>query len=302
MTQIKLGDYNTLKMVKIAERSDSHAFGGKEVFGIYLDGGKEGEILMPQKYVPEGIKTGDEIRCFVYLDQDERPIATTETPLVKTGEFGYLECTWVNEYGAFLNWGLMKDVFCPFREQKRKMEIGERYIVYLYIDEESYRIVASAKVERFLQDLTTDNSESDGNENRNKLQVGIKLPILIWQKSPLGFKVIIDNRYQGLIYQDQIFRLVHTGDRMQGYIQNIRKDGKVDVSLQPAGRQQTEDFAEILLQYLKENAGVCKLGDKSEADAIYNLFHVSKKVYKRAVGDLYRRRLISVEPTCIRLV
>ena len=168
MTQIKLGDYNTLKMVKIAERSDSHAFGGKEVFGIYLDGGKEGEILMPQKYVPEGIKTGDEIRCFVYLDQDERPVATTETPLVKTGEFGYLECTWVNEYGAFLNWGLMKDVFCPFREQKRKMEIGERYIVYLYIDEESYRIVASAKVERFLQDLTTDNSESDGNENPNK--------------------------------------------------------------------------------------------------------------------------------------
>ena len=302
MTQIKIGDYNTLKMVKIAERPDSHAFGGKEVFGIYLDGGKEGDILMPQKYVPQGVKKGDEIRCFVYLDQDERPIATTETPLAKVGEFGYLECTWVNEYGAFLNWGLMKDVFCPFREQKRKMEIGERYIVYLYVDKESYRIVASAKVEHFLHDLSDKKEKNADDESNNKLQIGKELPILIWQKSPLGFKVIIDNRYQGLIYQDQIFRLVHTGDRMNGYIQNIRKDGKIDVSLQPAGRQQTKDFAEILLQYLKDNDGVCELGDKSEADAIYRQFHVSKKVYKRAVGDLYKHRLITVESTYIKLV
>ena len=302
MTQIKIGDYNTLKMVKIAERPDSHAFGGKEVFGIYLDGGKEGDILMPQKYVPQGVKKGDKIRCFVYLDQDERPVATTETPLAKVGEFGYLECTWVNEYGAFLNWGLMKDVFCPFREQKRKMEIGERYIVYLYVDKESYRIVASAKVEHFLHDLPDKKEKSADDESNNELQIGKELPILIWQKSPLGFKVIIDNRYQGLIYQDQIFRLVHTGDRMNGYIQNIRKDGKIDVSLQPAGRQQTKDFAEILLQYLKDNDGVCELGDKSEADAIYRQFHVSKKVYKRAVGDLYKHRLITVESTYIKLV
>ena len=128
------------------------------------------------------------------------------------------------------------------------------------------------------------------------------MPILIWQKSPLGFKVIIDNRYQGLIYQDQIFRLVHTGDQLQGYIQNIRPDGKIDVSLQPVGRQQTEDFAETLLQYLKNNSGVCELGDKSDAEAIYRQFHVSKKVYKRAVGDLYKRRLITVEPTRVKLV
>ena len=302
MNQIKLGDYNTLKMVKIAERPNPHSFGGKEIFGIYLNGGKEGDILMPQKYVPQGVKIGDDVSCFIYLDQDERPIATTETPLAKVGEFAYLECTWVNEYGAFLNWGLMKDIFCPFREQKRKMEIGELYIVYIYIDEESYRIVASAKVEHFLTDVLTIKNKDSEETDDNKIETGAELPILIWQKSPLGFKVIIDNKYQGLIYQDQIFRLVHTGDQLQGYIQNIRPDGKIDVSLQPVGRRQTEDFAETLLQYLKDNNGICELGDKSEADAIYRQFHVSKKVYKRAVGDLYKRRLIMVEPTRIKLL
>lgn len=302
MNQIKLGDYNTLKMVKIAEHPNPHSFGGKEIFGIYLDGGKEGDILMPQKYVPQGVKIGDEVRCFIYLDQDERPIATTETPFAKVGEFAYLECTWVNEYGAFLNWGLMKDIFCPFREQKRKMEIGERYIVYIYIDEESYRIVASAKIEHFLTDVLTIKNKDSEETDDNKIETGAELPILIWQKSPLGFKVIIDNKYQGLIYQDQIFRLVHTGDQLQGYIQNIRADGKIDVSLQPVGRRQTEDFAETLLQYLKDNNGICELGDKSEADAIYRQFHVSKKVYKRAVGDLYKRRLIMVESTRIKLL
>lgn len=302
MNQIKLGDYNTLKIVKIAERPNPHSFGGKEIFGIYLDGGKEGDILMPQKYVPQGVKIGDDVSCFIYLDQDERPIATTETPFAKVGEFAYLECTWVNEYGAFLNWGLMKDIFCPFREQKRKMEIGERYIVYIYIDEESYRIVASAKVEHFLTDVLTIKNKDSEETDDNKIETGAELPILIWQKSPLGFKVIIDNKYQGLIYQDQIFRLVHTGDQLQGYIQNIRPDGKIDVSLQPVGRRQTEDFAETLLQYLKDNNGICELGDKSEADAIYRQFHVSKKVYKRAVGDLYKRRLIMVESTRIKLL
>ena len=302
MNQIKLGDYNILKMAKVAERPNPHSFGGKEIFGIYLDGGKEGDILMPQKYVPQGVKIGDDVSCFIYLDQDERPIATTETPLAKVGEFAYLECTWVNEYGAFLNWGLMKDIFCPFREQKCKMEIGERYIVYIYIDEESYRIVASAKVEHFLTDVLATKKKNSEETHNNEIETGAELPILIWQKSPLGFKVIIDNKYQGLIYQDQIFRLVHTGDQLQGYIQNIRPDGKIDVSLQPVGRRQTENFAETLLMYLKDNNGICELGDKSEADAIYRQFHVSKKVYKRAVGDLYKRRLIMVEPTYIKLI
>ena len=150
MNTIKIGDYNTLKMTRLAERPNPHAYGGKETFGIFLDGGAEGDILMPAKYVPQGVREGDDVTCFVYLDQDERLIATTEQPLAKVGDFAYLKCTWVNKYGAFLDWGLMKDVFCPFHEQKRHMDIGEYYIVHIHVDEESYRIVASAKVDKYL--------------------------------------------------------------------------------------------------------------------------------------------------------
>ena len=287
---IKLGDYNTLKVTRMAQRPNPHAFGGKETFGVYLDGGKEGDILMPQKYVPEGTKVGDDVQCFVYLDAEERLIATTETPLAKVGDFAYLKCTWVNEYGAFLDWGLMKDVFCPFHEQKKKMEIGDSYIVYLHIDEESYRVVATAKIDRWL-------------DNPNgQLKNGQKVALLVWQKTDLGFKVIIDNHYGGLVYTDQIFRYVHTGDRLEGYVQLVRPDGKVDVTLQPTGRQQTVDFAETLLQWLKDNGGHCDLGDKSDAEDIKRMFQVSKKTYKRAIGDLYKRRLIRIEETGISLV
>lgn len=294
---IKLGDYNLLKVVKLAVRDNPHAYGGKETFGIFLDGGKEGEILMPQRYVPEGTKVGDELRCFVYLDQDERPIATTETPLAKVGDFAYLKCTWVNEYGAFLDWGLMKDVFCPFREQKKKMEIGDSYIVYIHVDEESYRIVATAKVEKYLS-VPANSSSTAGDA---ELKVGSPVPILIWQKTDLGFKVIVDNQYQGLIYKDQIFQYVHTGDRLTGYIQNIRPDGKLDISLQPTGRKQTEDFAATLLQWLKDHDGFTPFGDKSAPDDIKRTFRVSKKVFKKAVGDLYKRHLITIEEDGLHL-
>lgn len=301
MTKIKLGDYNTLKMVKVAERPNPHSFGGKEIFGIYLDGGQDGEILMPQKYVPEGLKEGDDVRCFVYLDQEERPIATLEVPLAKVGDFAYLKVNWVNEYGAFLDWGLMKDVFCPFREQRKRMEIGDSYIVYLYVDEESYRIVSSAKIDKFLIDINED-SEEHRRELFRKQRKNIPVELLVWQKSDLGFKVIIENRYAGLIYQDQIFQYVHTGDRLQGYVQKIRPDGKIDISLQPMGHRHTLDFAETLLQWLHDNGGSCALGDKSDAEAIKRQFHVSKKTYKKALGDLYKRHLITFTGEGISLV
>ncbi|MDD6553430.1 MAG: S1-like domain-containing RNA-binding protein [Prevotellaceae bacterium] len=289
-TTLKLGDYNTLKMTKVAEREDPHAFNGKEVFGIFLDGGEEGEILMPQKYVPEGVKPGDDVRCFLYLDQDERLIATTETPKAKVGDFAYLKVNWVNKFGAFLDWGVLKDVFCPFREMKKKMEIGEYYIVYIHIDEDSYRIMASAKVEHFLS------------EEKPTYKPGTEVDLLVWQKTDLGFKVIVDNKYAGLLYDDQIFQPLHTGDRVKGYISTVRPDGKIDVALQATGRRQTKNFADELLQYLKEHDGRCDLGDKSAADDIYERFHVSKKVFKRAVGDLYKQRLITVSPLSIALV
>lgn len=275
---LKLGDYNRLTVVKLVD------------FGLYLDGGKAGEILLPIRYVPEGTEIGDELDVFIYLDQDERIIATTETPLARVGEFAYLKVNWVNEYGAFLDWGLMKDLFCPFREQKMKMEIGESYIVYVHIDEESYRIMASAKVNKFLE------------KEQCTLHKDEEVDLLVWQKTDLGFKVIINNQYGGLIYDSQVFQYLHTGDRTKGYIQNVRPDGKIDVSLQKTGRQQTLDFSDTLLSYLKNHDAVCLFGDKSDAEAIYHEFQVSKKVFKKAIGDLYKHHLITVEPQKLTLV
>lgn len=275
---IKLGDYNKLTVCKQVD------------FGVYLDGGTEGEILLPQRYIDGEINIGDEIEVFLYLDQEERLVATTEHPLAKVGDFACLECSWVNEYGAFLNWGLMKDVFCPFREQKTRMIKGNKYVVHLHIDEDSYRIVASAKIEHYLCDDFPQYNHGD------------EVDILVWQKTDLGFKVIVDNKYGGLVYENQIFRNIHTGDRVKGYIDLVREDGKIDVTLQPTGRKQTKDFSEVLLRYLHEHGGVCDLGDKSEAEDIRSRFQVSKKVYKRAVGDLYKRRLIIVKDLEIRLV
>ena len=286
MSKIKLGAYNTLTVLKIALRE-----GNGEPFGLFLDGGPDGEILMPQKYVPEGTEIGDEIEVFVYLDQEERPIATTEEPLAQVGDFAYLECSWVNQYGAFISGGVMKALFWPFREQKKRMVMGNSYIVHIHLDEDSYRLVASAKVEHYLDE-----------RRPRDYKHGQEVDLLIWQKTDLGFKVIVDNQYPGLIYEDQVFQYVHTGDRLKGYISTVRPDGKIDCTLQPTGQQHAEDFAEVLLQYLREHNGICDLGDKSEAEDIKRRFQVSKKVYKRAIGDLYKRRLITVEPLSIRLV
>ena len=206
---IKLGDYNTLRVVKSVD------------FGLYLDGGESGEILLPKRYVPDGFSVGKEIEVFLYLDQDERLIATTEHPLAKVGEFTWLECAWTIEYGAFLKWGLMKDLFCPFGEQKVRMEIGKKYYVYVMEDQKTHRLMATAKVERY--------------------------------------------------------------QTMTGY-------------------ERALSFTEVLLQYLKDNNGRCNLGDKSPAELIEDRFKVSKKVFKRAVGDLYKRRLITIKDDGIYLV
>ncbi|MCH5312608.1 MAG: GntR family transcriptional regulator, partial [Prevotella sp.] len=190
----------------------------------------------------------------------------------------------------FLNFGLMKDLFCPFREQKMRMRQGEKYIVYVKVDEDSYRIMATAKVERYLSD------------ERPPYKHGDEVDILVWQKTDLGFKVIIDNKFQGLVYDNQVYRYLHTGDRMKGYIDHIRQDNKVDITLQPTGRKHTEEFSEILLQYLKDNNGRCDLGDKSPSELIQDRFKVSKKTFKKAVGDLYRQRLITITDEGLTLV
>lgn len=276
---INLGRTNTLKVVKQVD------------FGLYLDGGKQhGEILLPSKYVPEGTQIGDEIKVFLYLDQDERLVATTERPYAQVGDFAFLEVAWVNQFGAFLDWGLMKDLFVPFREQKMKMLKGKSYIVHVHLDEDSYRIMASAKVDRYI-DLTYP-----------PYQVGDEVEVLIWQKTDLGLKVIVNNRYAGMLYDDQIFCQLRTGDFTKAYVSQVRPDGKIDLRLSPTGQAAVSDFSDTLLQYLKENGGHTILCDKSPAEDIYEVFGVSKKVFKKAVGDLYKRRLITIEEKGLYLV
>ena len=275
---IELGKFNQLEVVKEVD------------FGVYLDGGEEGEILLPTRYVPEDCKIGDILNVFLYLDMDERLIATTLTPFVQVGQFACLEVSWVNQYGAFLNWGLMKDLFVPFREQKMKMQVGRKYVVNAHLDEESYRIVASAKVERYLS------------KDKPEYTAGEEVNILIWQKTDLGFKAIIDNKYSGLLYENEIFSSIETGMEMKAFVKQVREDGKVDLILQKPGFEKVDDFAKTLLDYIKEQGGRIHLNDKSPAEDIYDTFGVSKKTFKKGVGDLYKKRLIALHEDGIALV
>ena len=273
-----LGKYNQLEVVKEVD------------FGVYLNGGDDGEILLPSRYVHEGCRPGDMLNVFIYLDNEERLIATTLQPLVQVGEFACLEVAWVNEYGAFLDWGLMKDLFVPFREQKMKMQKGHRYVIHAHVDEDSYRIMASAKVEKFLS------------KDMPLYQPGEEVEVMAWQKTDLGYKVIVDNKFSGLVYQKEIFKALEPGMRMPAYVRQVREDGKIDLTLQKDGLQKVGDFSGVLLQYIKEQGGHTPLNDKSAAEDIYDTFGVSKKTFKKAVGDLYKKRLILLVEDGIRLV
>ena len=275
---IELGKFNQLEVVKQVD------------FGMYLDGGEEGEILLPTRYVPEDCKLGDWLNVFLYLDNEERLIATTLTPLVQVGEFACLEVSWVNQFGAFLNWGLMKDLFVPFSEQKMKMQVGNKYVIHAHIDDESFRIVASAKVDRYLS------------KEKASYQPGEGVNILIWQKTDLGFKAIIENMYSGLLYDSEIFQTLHTGDVLKAYVKQVREDGKIDLILQKPGFEKIDDFSKTLHRYITEHGGWIGLTDKSPAEEIYDTFGVSKKTFKKAVGDLYKKRLILLHEDGIELV
>lgn len=274
---IELGKFNQLEVVKEVD------------LGLYLDGGEEGEILLPTRYVSEGCQVGDMLNVFLYLDIDERLIATTLTPLVQVGQFACLEVAWVNQFGAFLNWGLMKDLFVPFSEQKMKMQVGRKYVIHAHLDDESYRIVASAKVERYLSKDIPDYAP------------GTEVDILIWQKTDLGFKAIIDNKHSGLLYENEIFCTLETGMQMRAFVKQVREDGKVDLILQKPGFEKIDDFSKTLLDYIKEHGGRIHLNDKSPAEDIYDTFGVSKKTFKKGVGDLYKKRLISLQENGITL-
>ena len=242
---IELGKYNTLEVVK------------EVAFGMYLDGGEEGEILLPSRYVPQDCKVGDKLNVFIYLDNEERLVATTLTPLVQVGQFACLEVAWINQYGAFLNWGLMKDLFVPFREQKMKMQKGRRYVVHVHIDEDSFRIMASAKVERYLS------------KDKPPYKAGDPVDLLIWQRTELGYKAIVDNRFSGLLYANEVFRTLEPGMKLEAYVKQVRPDGKIDLELQRGGARKVDDFADTLLAYIDRNGGFTPFNDKSPAEEIY---------------------------------
>lgn len=278
MSHIKLGKYNQLEVVKEVD------------FGVYLNGDEDGEILLPKRYVPEGTKPGDILNVFIYLDMEERLVATTLQPYVQVGEFACLQVAWVNQFGAFLDWGLMKDLFVPFREQKMKMQKGKRYVVHVNLDEESYRIVASAKVGHY---LSTEKPE---------YQPGQEVNVMVWQRTDLGYKVIVENQFSGMLFHNEVFQPLEAGMHLSAFVKQVRPDGKIDLELQKAGARKVDDFSEVLLQYIKDNDGFTPLNDKTDAEVIYQTFGVSKKTFKKAVGDLYKKRLVVLEEGGIRLV
>lgn len=277
---IQLGNYNTLRITRFTDH------------GAYLDGGDLGEILMPKTYVERCMHVGTEVNVFVYLDQSERLVGTLETPLARVGDFAFLKVAWVNEYGAFLDWGLMKDLFVPFREQKKPMQQGRSYLVHIHIDQETQRIVASAKVERYLQPASP-----------TQYHKGQEVEIVVQQKTPLGFKVIADNCCAGLIYDDQIFEQEpHAGDVLSATIVKVRHDGKLDLSLQRIGKGRFRDFADQLLYELRAEGGTLPFSDHSSPEDIQQRFGVSKKTFKKAVGVLYKEHKITINSDAISLV
>ena len=276
---IALGNYNTLRVTRFSDH------------GAYLDGGPLGEILMPKKYVPRSLRPGDEIEVFVYLDQSERLVGTLEKPLARVGDFAYRRVAWTNEFGAFLDWGLTKDLFVPFREQKMRMVQDRSYLVYIHVDPETQRLVGTAKVERYLKRATPD-----------RYHRGQEVEIIVQQKTPLGFRCIADNRCGGHLYDNQIFDTVpHTGDVLTATVVNIRPDGRLDLSLQRIGKGRFRDFAGQLLEELHSAGGTLPFSDHSTPEEIQQRFGVSKKTFKRALGTLYKSGHISIEEDCIFL-
>ncbi|MDR9457501.1 MAG: S1-like domain-containing RNA-binding protein [Salegentibacter sp.] len=267
---LNIGEYHTLTIDRETEP------------GLFLTNEEGDEVLLPNKYIPETWEIGGEIEVFVYLDHEERPVATTLKPLVKLDEFAFLKCVEVNEFGAFLDWGLEKHLFVPFKEQAYPMKQGGRYLIFCYLDEETNRLVASSKVHAFL-----DNSELT-------VEPFEEVDLIISNKSDLGYNVIINEIHQGLIYNDEIFQPINVGDHMKGIIKKTRPDGKIDVMLQRPGYRSIEPNAQRILDELAANHGHLKLTDKSDPAQIQNMLEMSKKSFKRAAGNLYKQRKIDI--------
>jgi predicted RNA-binding protein (virulence factor B family) len=274
---MEIGHYNTLTIARETK------------IGLYLTDGTT-DVLLPLKYVPKQYAIGDEIIVFVYLDHEERPVATTLEPYILLDEFGLLRVNYVNQFGAFLDWGLEKDIFVPFKEQARPMEKGKRYLVYAYMDEKTNRIVASSKTNQFL------------NNDNLTVSVGDEVDLIISHITEVGINVIINDQHKGLLYKDEVYDDIKPGDRIIGYIKNIRPDHKIDVTLQKFGYSKIEPNAEKILNELRSGRGFLRLNDNSHPEDIKTVLKMSKKTFKKAIGALYKDKLIEIKDDGIYLV
>jgi len=277
---MQVGKYNTLRVLRATS------------VGLYLGDDEGNDVLLPHKYIPEDIDMGQEIDVFIYRDSEDRLIATNLTPAILRDQFAILEVVATSSIGAFLDWGLEKDLFVPFKEQNHKLQKGQWVPVYLYLDEETDRLVASAKINKFFQ-----------NNEVIELEENQKVDILVFEKTDMGYNVIINNRYKGLIYENEIFRRLAWGDQTTGYIKYIREDGKIDVSLQPLGFKNARDEnSRIILEKLNENGGILHLSDSSDPLDIQEQLGMSKKAFKKTIGGLYREGLITLSEASVELV
>ena len=267
---LEIGKFNHLKV----ERATSH--------GAYLADEQGNEVLLPVKFVSDTLRLEDDIDVFIFTDSEDRITATTQIPLAQRDEFAYLQVKDMSTHGAFLDWGLDKDLFVPFREQLNRMRKGQSYIVYLYLDEKTNRLVASSRIRRFLD---SDNIA---------LEKGEKVKLLVWDKTDLGMNVIINNRHAGLIFKDDLHTTIKTGERVTGYIKNIRPDKKIDVVLHKPGYEAIEPNAQRILLKIRQNDGYLNLSDQSDPEEIKNQLQISKKEFKKAIGILYKKKLIRI--------
>ncbi|MCA0363788.1 MAG: GntR family transcriptional regulator [Bacteroidetes bacterium] len=269
---MKVGEYNTLKILR-----------GTGV-GMYLGDDEGNDVLLPHKYIPENAVIGEDIEVFIYRDSEDRLIATNLKPLILLNQFAVLEVVAVTGIGAFLDWGLEKDLFVPFKEQNHKLKTGQWVPVYLYLDTQTDRLVASAKVNKFFK-----------NDQIEDLEIGQEVDLMVFERTDLGHNVVINNLYKGLVFENETFRRIAWGDNLKGFIKNIREDGKIDVSLQPIGfKKYIEPAAQQILDKLKQNNGILHLSDHSDPIEIMEVLEMSKKSFKKAIGGLYKDKKIDI--------
>lgn len=265
---IHIGEQNTLTILRETDN------------GFYLIDKEENEVLLPNAYIKEGWAIGDEVSVFVFTDSEDRLTATTVVPKIKLDDFALLKVNEVNNIGAFLDWGLPKDLFVPFKEQKTKMKEDKHYVVTMYLDYESERLVASSKIDSFLE------------FEEINLKEGQEVEVIVYERTPLGFNCIVNKLYKGLIYENEVFRNLNIGEHTTGYIKTVREDNKIDVSLQKVGYVAQDENQEKILNILKGDAGYIGLTDKSKPEEIYEELKMSKKAFKKAIGGLYKQKLV----------